>query len=127
MKLNRTKCELLTNSNNARIIFPDGTPIKKEKSATHLGCQIGIQIMSREEISNKIAATMATMQKTRHILETLGLPNIHQSIHCRCSTKDKTIIRNGICTTDTIRIKENRNFPTKSTEKNTKNGHHIHK
>ena len=31
VKLNKTKCELLTNNNNARIIFPDGTPIKKGK------------------------------------------------------------------------------------------------
>ena len=48
MKLNRTKCELLTNSRNARIIFPDGTPIKKDKSATYLGCQLGMNITSRE-------------------------------------------------------------------------------
>ena len=63
MKLNKTKCELLTNNNNARIIFPDGTPIKKEKSATYLGCQIGIKITSRAEISKRFAATMATMKK----------------------------------------------------------------
>ena len=31
MKLNKTKCELLTTKNNARIILLDGTPINKEK------------------------------------------------------------------------------------------------
>ena len=117
MKLNKTKCELLTNSGNARIIFPDGTPIKK--TATNLGCQIGIKITSREEISKRFAARMATMKKL-DILETLGLPNAYQSLHCRCSTKNKTTIRNGICTADTISIKENRNLPIKSTEKNIK-------
>ena len=63
MKLNKTKCELLTNNNNAKIIFPDGTPIKKEKSATYLGCQIGMKITSRGDISKRFAATMATMKK----------------------------------------------------------------
>ena len=63
MKLNKTKCELLTNSPTARIIFPDNSPVKKHHSATYLGCELGIRTTSREEISKRKAATMAIMKK----------------------------------------------------------------
>ena len=41
MRLNKTKCELLTNNTNARIVFPDNSPVRKHRSATYLGCEIG--------------------------------------------------------------------------------------
>jgi len=63
MRLNKTKCELLTNSTNARIVFPDNSPVKKHRSATYLGCEIGIRTTTREEISKRFAATMAIMKK----------------------------------------------------------------
>jgi len=63
MKLNKTKCELITNNHTVRIIFQNNTPVKKEKSATYLGCDIGIETTTREEISKRIAITMATMKK----------------------------------------------------------------
>ena len=63
MKLNKTKCELLTNNPNARIIFPDGNLVKKHKSATYLGCELGLRTTSREEISKRFAASMAIMKK----------------------------------------------------------------
>ena len=36
---------------------------KNKKSATYLGCELGIKITTREEISKQIAATMAVMTK----------------------------------------------------------------
>ena len=63
MKLNKTKCELITNNHTARIILQNNTPVKKEKSATYLGCEIGIETTTREEISKRIAITMATKKK----------------------------------------------------------------
>jgi len=63
MKLNKAKCELLTNNPNARIIFPDNSLIKKHKSATYLGCELGLRTTNREEISKRFAATMAIMKK----------------------------------------------------------------
>ena len=63
MKLNKTKCELLTNNPTARIVFPDNSPVKKHLSATYLGCELGIKTTNREEISKRKAATMAVMKK----------------------------------------------------------------
>ena len=63
MKLNKAKCELLTNNPNARIKFPDNSLVKKQKSATYLGCELGIGTTNREEISKRFAATMAIMKK----------------------------------------------------------------
>ena len=51
MKLNKTKCELITNNKNARIVLPDNSPVKKHRSAMYLGCEIGIKTTTREEIS----------------------------------------------------------------------------
>jgi hypothetical protein len=42
------------------IILPDGTPIKKEKTSTYLGCKI-VSENKRENISKIFAATMTTM------------------------------------------------------------------
>ena len=77
MKLNKTKCELITNNPNARIIFPDNSLVKKHRTATYLGCEIGIKTTNREEISKRFAASMAIMTKIRHILEALRLPNTY--------------------------------------------------
>lgn len=63
MKLNKAKCELLTNNPAARITLPDNSPVKKHQSATHLGCELGIRTTNREEIRQKNAATMAIMKK----------------------------------------------------------------
>ena len=63
MKLNKTKCELLTNNPTARIVFPDNSPVKKHYSATYLGCELGIRTTNREELSKRFAATMAVMKK----------------------------------------------------------------
>ena len=49
MKLNKSKCELITNNHTTRIIFQDNAPVKKEKSATYLGCEIGIETTTREK------------------------------------------------------------------------------
>ena len=62
MKLNKTKCELITNNPNARIIFPDKSLVKKHRTATYLGCEIGIKTTNREEISKRFAASMAIMK-----------------------------------------------------------------
>ena len=63
MKLNKTKCELSTNNPIARIVSPNNTPVKRQQSATYLGCEMGFQITSREEISKRFAATMAIMKR----------------------------------------------------------------
>ena len=63
MKLNETKCKLLTTSPNASIVFPDSSPVKTQKSATYLGCELGIKTTSREELSKRFAATMMIMKK----------------------------------------------------------------
>ncbi len=63
MKLNKTKCELITNNNNSRIHFPDNTPVKRQTAATYLGCEVGRTNTTRQENSKRFAATMATMKK----------------------------------------------------------------
>ena len=63
MKLNKGSCGLLTNNQNARIVLPDSSLVKKHQSATYLGCELGIKTTTREEISKRCAATMAIMKK----------------------------------------------------------------
>ena len=63
MKYSKTRCELVTNNSNARIVFPDSSPVKRHKSATYLGCETGIKTITREEISKRFAATMAILKK----------------------------------------------------------------
>jgi hypothetical protein len=63
MKLNKTKCQLPTNNPNAGMILPNNTPVKRQQSAAHLGCEMGFKITSREEISKRFAATTAIMKK----------------------------------------------------------------
>ena len=48
MKLNKSKCGLLPNNNNARMIFPDNTPVKKHNETTYLGCELGIKTTTRQ-------------------------------------------------------------------------------
>ena len=62
MKLNKTKCEVITTHPNANIHFGDGTKIKKVKQATYLGCQIGIRTTTREEMNKRFSNTMTTIK-----------------------------------------------------------------
>ena len=48
MKLNKSKCGLLANNNNARMILPDNTPVKKHNETTYLGCELGIKTTTRQ-------------------------------------------------------------------------------
>ena len=57
------KCELITTHPNANIHFKDKNKVIKVKSATYLGCNTGIKITSREELSNRFCNTMAVMKK----------------------------------------------------------------
>jgi len=63
LKLNKKKCELITTHQNADIHFKDKTKVVKVKTATYLGCNIGIKSTNREELSKRFSNTMATMKK----------------------------------------------------------------
>jgi len=63
MKLNKTKCELITTHATANIHFEDGTSVRKTRKATYLGCEIGIRCTSSEELNKRIANTMVTMKQ----------------------------------------------------------------
>ena len=63
MKLNKDKCELITSGTVANVHCGDGTSITKVRTATHLGCEIGIKCTSREEINKQFANTMITMKQ----------------------------------------------------------------
>ena len=70
MKLNKSKCELITTHPAADVHFADGSKVKKVKEATYLGCQIGIKNTTAQELNKRFVSAMITMKKTRPILET---------------------------------------------------------
>ena len=57
------KCELINTHPNANIYFADKSKVLKVKSATYLGCNLGIKNTSKEELSKRFSNTMATMKK----------------------------------------------------------------
>ena len=63
MKLNKSKCEVITTHNTADLHFGDNAPIRKTKKTTYLGCEIGIKTTTREEINKRFSNTMITMKK----------------------------------------------------------------
>ena len=63
LKLNRSKCEVITTTEIANIQFSNGDKVPKKDTATYLGCEMGPRILPREEISKRFAASMATMKK----------------------------------------------------------------
>ena len=62
LKLNRNRCELISTHSDADIHFQDNTKIQNVKSATYLGCTLGIKTTFREELGKRFANTMATMK-----------------------------------------------------------------
>ena len=64
VKAKQEKCELIETHPNDNIHFKDKTKVVKVKTATYLGCNIGIKSTNREELSNIFPTTMATMKKT---------------------------------------------------------------
>ena len=63
MKLNKSKCEVLTTSLNADIQFADGTPVKKKPEVTYLGCQLNQYTNITQEISKRIAQCMTILKR----------------------------------------------------------------
>ena len=63
LKLNKKKCELITTHPNADVHFKDKSKVLKVRTATYLGCNIGIKSTNREELSKRFSNTMATMKK----------------------------------------------------------------
>ena len=63
LKLNKNKCELITTHKTANIHFSDNTKVPNVKTATYLGCNIGIKTTFRLELGKRFANTMATMKK----------------------------------------------------------------
>ena len=53
----------MTTHQNANIHFKDKSKVIKVKSATHLGCNLGIKSTSKEELSKRFSNTMATITK----------------------------------------------------------------
>ena len=62
-KTKQEKSELITTHPNANIHFKDKSKVIKVKSATYLGCNLGINSTSREGLSKRFSHTMATMKK----------------------------------------------------------------
>ena len=62
-KTKQEKCELITTHQNANIHFKDKSKVIKLKSATYIGCSLGVESISKEELSKRFSNTMATMKK----------------------------------------------------------------
>jgi len=127
MKLNKTKCELITNNNNSRIHFPDNTPVKRQTAATYLGCEVGIKITTIQEISKRFAATMAPMKKLDLFWRHSDCP-----AHVKVYTADavlRTKLLYGLESAQLIPsvLKKLETFQLTSTKKHIQNRHNIYK
>ena len=125
MKLNKGKCELITTHNTADVHFEDGTKVNKVRKATYLGCEIGINVTTSEELSKRLANTMATMKK---------LDLFWRHSNCGIATKihvAEAVLRAkllyGLESAQLIPsvFTEIGNIPVESFEKNLKAGHNI--
>ena len=55
MKLNKTKCELVTSERNPNIHFADGPKVKNKDEAKYLGCLLNKDCRIRTEVSKIIS------------------------------------------------------------------------
>ena len=68
LKLNKTKCELLTTEKDPNMHFTDNTKVTKKDEVKYVGCQINQQGDTRKEIGKIIANAWSTLQR----LQTFG-------------------------------------------------------
>ena len=64
LKLNKKKCELLTNANRTcNVHFADGTPVPRKNEVTYLGCQLNQYSNTTQELTKRISACMTVLKK----------------------------------------------------------------
>ena len=63
LKLNQTKCEVVTSMRNPNVHFKDGTRVKIVEEAKYLGCHINEQSDYRKELGKRISIAMITLKK----------------------------------------------------------------
>ena len=88
LKLNKTKCEVMTTTVNADIHFEDGTPVPKKEAVTYLGCELGVDGNMQAEVGKRLSKAYVTLQK-------LDLFWRHSS----CPKKFKIIVLNAVLRT----------------------------
>ena len=59
LKLNKGKCELITNVENADVKFTDGTKVTRKDEATYLGCCLNSKSDVSKEVNKRIGICMA--------------------------------------------------------------------
>ena len=63
LRLNKTKCEVLTNAHQPNVHFPDGTRVKIAEEVKYLGCCLNIRGDMAQEVSKRIGTCMGTLKK----------------------------------------------------------------
>ena len=74
LKLNKSKCELLTTENDPNIHFSDNTKIKKQDEVKYLGCQLNQKGDTSKEIGKRIANAYNTLQKLQILWKRSNCP-----------------------------------------------------
>ena len=62
LKLNKDKCEVMTNA-TADVHFADGTKVTKREEVKYLGCILNMRADTSSEVKSRISTCMAIMQK----------------------------------------------------------------
>ena len=85
LKLNKDKCEAVTNRPGANIHYADGTPLTKKAEVKYLGCLLNQKGNTRTELGKRISNAMTTLKK-------LDLFWIHSS----CPIKFKLLVVDAV-------------------------------
>ena len=126
LKLNKTKCELLTTEKEPNIHFADNTKVTKKDEVKYLGCQINQQGDTRNEIGKRIANAWNTLQKLQICWKRSNCPITFKIIALDAIVRSKLIYG-----TDAMQLNEpelkRMEKSTYNDEKTAKLGHNIHK
>ena len=63
MKLNKSKCEVMHNANNANVHFQDGTPVPRKDEVKYLGCHLNENCDMKRELNTRISTCMSILTK----------------------------------------------------------------
>ena len=91
LKLNKSKCELITTANKPNIHFADNTKIMEKEEVKYLGCQLNHTGSANKEISKRIINARITLQKLQLFWRKSNCPSAYKIIALDAVIRSKLI------------------------------------
>ena len=91
LKLNKSKCELITTATNPNIHFADNTKVTEKEEVKYLGCQLNHTGCANKEISKRIINARLTLQKLQTFWRKSNCPTSYKIIALDAVIRSKLI------------------------------------